>query len=202
MFIPRCYIVFIPVAFIIIAVTLSLHEMIIPSVFAADAKTNQSTNNTPSQIPPVKFVYANHTYEMLPFVVVDQDGVKKLNFPHLADEYKPLAQISSDATFNLQFASKPREVNAFGIDYDADTTEVNPLTKVGKYQYTFGKLNGVLTLEVRAIYDDGKYVTYTGLIKINKPSNGSGDLGQQSTPSGNQQSTPSSNQSGIPDIFS
>jgi hypothetical protein len=32
---------------------------------------------------------------MLPFVVVDEDGVKKLNFPRLADEYKPLVQISS-----------------------------------------------------------------------------------------------------------
>jgi hypothetical protein len=191
MYIPRCYLIFVPAVFIIIAVAFSHYGIVIPLVFAANA--SQSVN-TLSQIPPVKFVYANHTYDMLPFVVVDQDGVRKLNFPHLADQYKPIAQISSDATFNLEFSAKPREVNAFGIDYDADTTEVNPLTKVGKYQYSFGKLNGILTLEVRAIYDDGKYVTYTGLIKINKPSNGLGALGQQSIPS--------SNQSAIPDIFS
>lgn len=192
MYIPRCYLIFVPAIFIIIAGAFLHSGIAIPLVFAANA--SQSINNTLSQIPPVRFVYSNHTYDMLPFVVVDQDGVRKLNFPHLADQYKPIAQISSDATFNLEFSTKPREVNAFGIDYDADTTEVNPLTKVGKYQYSFGKLNGILTLEVRAIYDDGKYVTYTGLIKINKPSNGLGDLGQQSIPSGNQ--------SAIPDIFS
>jgi len=195
MHIPRSYIILVPAAFFMIAVAFSQYRTVIPLVFAVDS--NLSSNNASSQIPPVKFVYANHTYDMLPFVVVDQDGVKKLNFPHLADQYKPIAQIPSDATFNLQFVTKPREVNAFGIDYDADTTEVNPLTKVGKYQYTFDKLNGILTLEVRAIYDDGKYISYTGLIKINKPSNGSngpGDLGEQSVPS--------SNQSAIPDIFS
>ena len=195
MHLPRYYLFFIPAAFLIIGVAFSQYRIVIPLVFAVDS--NLSTNNASSQIPPVKFVYANHTYDMLPFVVVDQDGVKKLNFPHLADQYKPIAQIPSDATFNLQFVTKPREVNAFGIDYDADTTEVNPLTKVGKYQYTFDKLNGILTLEVRAIYDDGKYVSYTGLIKINNPLNGPNgprDLGQQSVSSGNQSS--------IPDIFS
>jgi hypothetical protein len=31
---------------------------------------------------------------MLAFVVVDEDGVNKLNFPRLTDEYKPLVQIS------------------------------------------------------------------------------------------------------------
>jgi hypothetical protein len=192
--IPRCYLILIPAVFIIIAISFSQARIAIPVVFAVDA--NLSATDAISKIPPVKFVYANHTYDMLPFVIVDQDGVKKLNFPHLADEYKPIAQIPSDATFNLEFATKPREVNAFGIDYDADTTEVNPLTKVGKYQYTFDKLNGMLTLEVRAIYDDGKYVTYTGLIKINKPSNGSNGLGNV-----DQQSVPSDNQSSVPDIF-
>jgi hypothetical protein len=112
--------------------------------------------------------YGGHTYEMLPFVVVDEDGVKKLNFPRLADEYKPAVKIPSDKTFTFEFTKMPREVNAFGIDYDADTTEVNPLVKIGKHQFSFGNLHGIRTLELRAIYDNGKYVTYTALVNIDK----------------------------------
>src|SRR6476619_1313709 len=92
---------------------------------------------------------------MLPFVVVHEDGVKKLNFPRLADEYKPAVKIPSDKTFTFEFAKMPREVNAFGIDYDADATEVNPLIKIGKLQFSFGNLHGTRTLELRAIYDNG-----------------------------------------------
>ncbi len=52
-----------------------------------------ATGNMTSSIPHVKLVYANHTYEMLPFVVLNDEGVKKLNFPRLADTYNR----SSDA---------------------------------------------------------------------------------------------------------
>jgi hypothetical protein len=40
------------------------------------------------------------------------------------------------------------------------------LTKTGKDQFTFGKVHGILTLEVRSIYDDGSYVNYTCLVDI------------------------------------
>jgi hypothetical protein len=195
MYVPRGYLVVILAALAVFTIALSQNWIVANKGFAAT--TNNSTNNnnnTNSSLPSVKLVYENQSYDMLPFVVVDQNGVKKLNFPQLADEYKPLVTIPSDATFNIQFATKPREVNAFGIDYDADTTEVNPLTKIDKYQYSFGKLNGIYTLEVRAIYNDGKYVTYTGLVNVGKNTNEPGNLGQQEIPSGNQ--------TGIPDIFS
>ncbi len=72
----------------------------------------------------------------------------------------------SDKNFTFQFTNQPREINAFGIDYDADTTEVHPLIKTGKDQFTFGKVYGTLTLEVRAIFNDGIYATYTCLVDI------------------------------------
>jgi len=125
-----------------------------------------ATNNMSSTIPSVKMIYANDSYDMLPFVVLNEEGVNKLNFPHLPDEYKPEVVMASDKNFTFQFAKTPREINAFGIDYDADTTEVTPLTKIGKNQFTFGKVYGILTLEVRSIYDDGTYVTYTCLVDI------------------------------------
>lgn len=125
-----------------------------------------ATYNMSSTIPSVKMIYANHSYDMLPFVVLNEDGVNKLNFPHLADDYKPVVQMSSDKNFTFQFTKTPREINAFGIDYDADTTEVYPLTKTDKNQFTFGKVQGILTLEVRAIFDDGSYITYTCLVDI------------------------------------
>ncbi len=105
---------------------------------------------------------------MLPFVVVSEDGVKKLNFPRLPDDYKPVVNISSDSSFSVQFTKKPREVNAFLIDYDADTTEVNPLTKLGEREFGFGNISGLRTIEVRAIFDDGRYVTYTCLADVQK----------------------------------
>ena len=120
-------------------------------------------------LPPVKLVYSNHTYDMLPFVVVTEDGVKKLNFPHLPDEYKPVVNISSNSSFSVEFTKKPREVNAFLIDYDADTTEITPLTRLGKTEFGLGSLYGLRTVEVRAIFDDGRYVTYTCLANIQKP---------------------------------
>ncbi len=81
----------------------------------------------------------------------------------------------SDKTFSFQFAKTPREVNAFGIDYDADTTEVTPLGKIGKNQFAFGRLYGILTLEVRSIYDDGTYVTYTCLVDIKNAADTAGN---------------------------
>src|SRR6266498_4619673 len=197
MYVPRGQLVLMAAAVVAAALITNANALSKSGTIASPvlaAIKDKPLNNTSSEIPTVKLVYKNQTYEMLPFVIVDQDGVKKLNFPRLADEYKPVAQIPSDAPFGFEFAIKPREVNAFGIDYDADTTEVNPLTKIGKYQYSFGKLSGILTLEVRAIYDNGKYVTYTGLVKINNPINGLSNLGRPFNPI--------SNHSGIPDIFS
>jgi hypothetical protein len=121
-----------------------------------------------SSLPSVKLVYANHTYDMLPFVIVNEDGVKKLNFPHLPDEYKPIVNISSNSSFSVEFTKKPREVNAFLIDYDADTTEVNPLTKLSEREFGFGNVSGLRTIEVRAIFDDGRYATYTCLADVQK----------------------------------
>jgi hypothetical protein len=120
-------------------------------------------------LPSVKLAYANHTYEMLPFVVVNEDGVKKLNFPRLPDDYKPVVNISSNSSFSVEFTKKPREVNAFLVDYDADTTEISPLTRLGKSEFGLGNLYGLRTVEVRAIFDDGRYVTYTCLANIQKP---------------------------------
>jgi hypothetical protein len=120
-------------------------------------------------LPSVKLAYSNHTYDMLPFVVVTEDGVKKLNFPHLPDEYKPVVNISSNSSFSVEFTKKPREVNAFLVDYDADTTEISPLTRLGKSEFGLGILYGLRTIEVRAIFDDGRYVTYTCLADIQKP---------------------------------
>ena len=165
------------------------------SALPAKQQKNSTTAATTTDVPPVMLSYGGHTYEMLPFVVVDEDGVKKLNFPRLADEYKPAVKIPSDKTFTFEFTKMPREVNAFGIDYDADTTEVNPLVKIGKHQFSFGNLHGIRTLELRAIYDNGKYVTYTALVNIDKATNEIGAILDHSSKS-------TANKTIIPDIFS
>jgi hypothetical protein len=165
------------------------------SALPAKQLTNSTKAGTTTDVPPVMLSYGGHTYEMLPFVVVDEDGVKKLNFPRLADEYKPAVKIPPDKTFTFEFTKMPREVNAFGIDYDADTTEVNPLIKIGKHQFSFGNLHGIRTLELRAIYDNGKYVTYTALVNIDKATNEIGAILDHPSNS-------TANKTIIPDIFS
>ncbi len=147
------------------------------SAFAksSEAKSVESANsNTDIKIPPVKLSYGGHTYEMLPFVIVEGDQVKKLNFPQLPDDFQPVVKLPSEGTFNFDFIEKPRETNAFVIDYDADITAISPVNNLGKNRYSVNDVYGPKTLEVRAIYPDGKYVTYTLLIDISRIDSTSG----------------------------
>ena len=133
----------------------------------AQGGENTSTKN--SNVPIAKMVYNSKSYEMSPFVVVENEELKRLNFPQLPDDSEPIVQISSEQSISFSFLTKPREMNAFFVDYDADTTEMTPLNRVGKNQFTFADIYGLKTLELRAIYPDGKYVTYTCLIEVKKP---------------------------------
>jgi len=128
---------------------------------------NTSTQN--SDVPIAKMVYNSKSYEMSPFVVVENEDLRRINFPHLADDFQPEVQIPSDERISFSFITKPREINAFFVDYDADTTEMTPLNRVGKNQFGFTDVYGPNTLELRVIYPDGKYVTYTCLIEVKKP---------------------------------
>ena len=128
-----------------------------------------SSNNTEINVPVAKMVYQNKSYEMSPFVVMVNENLEKINFPHLPDDFEPEVTISPEDTISFSFLTKPREINAFFIDYDADTTEITPLHRVGKTQFSFGDVYGPNTLELRVIYPDGKYVTYTCLIEVDKP---------------------------------
>jgi hypothetical protein len=163
---------------LLLCISGSTHESRSLVVYASVSDPISTKNELNSTLPQAKMIYANRSYDMLPFVVLNDEGVNKLNFPHLADDYKPVVQMPSDRNFTFQFTKQPREINAFGIDYDADTTEVYPLIKTGKDQFTFGKVHGTLTLEVRAIFNDGIYTTYTCLVDIK---NTSADDGNQST---------------------
>jgi hypothetical protein len=120
-------------------------------------------------VPVAKMVYQNKSYEMSPFVVLENENLQRINFPHLPDDFQPEVTISPDDSISFSFITKPREINAFFVDYDADTTEMTPLHRVGKTQFSFGDVYGPNTLELRVIYPDGKYVTYTCLIEVEKP---------------------------------
>jgi hypothetical protein len=142
---------------------------------SSEAKGVESANsNADIKIPPVKLSYGGHTYEMLPFVIVEGDQVKKLNFPQLPDDFQPVVKLPSEGTFNFDFSEKPRETNAFVIDYDADITAISPVNNLGKNRYSVNDVYGPKTLEVRAIYADGKYITYTLLIDIRRIDSTSG----------------------------
>ena len=127
-------------------------------------KSDLSVSN--SIIPSVKLIYDKKTYEMLPFVVIKDQKTEKLNFPEEADDAPPVAKIPSTDTIGFEFSSSPREKSAYLIDYDADSFEISQLNKVDENSFAFTNYSGVKTLEVRAIYPDGTYVTYTTLIDI------------------------------------
>jgi hypothetical protein len=128
-----------------------------------------SSNNMEMNVPVAKMIYQNKSYKMSPFVVLDNENLQRINFPHLPDDFEPEVTISSEDSITFSFITKPREINAFFVDYDADTTEMTPLHRVGKTQFSFGDVYGPNTLELRVIYPDGKYVTYTCLIEVEKP---------------------------------
>lgn len=138
---------------------------------SADTKVSDTDNSNikDSDVPAAKMVYKNKSYEMSPFIVVENEDLKRLNFPQLPDDSQPVVQISPDDTISFSFLTKPREMNAFFVDYDADTTEMTPLHRVGKNHFSFDDAYGPNTLELRVIYPDGKYVTYTCLIEVKKP---------------------------------
>lgn len=138
---------------------------------SADTKVSDTDNSNikDSDVPVAKMVYKNKSYEMSPFIVVENEDLKRLNFPQLPDDSQPVVQISPDDTISFSFLTKPREMNAFFVDYDADTTEMTPLHRVGKNHFSFDDAYGPNTLELRVIYPDGKYVTYTCLIEVKKP---------------------------------
>lgn len=138
---------------------------------SADTKVSDTDNSNikDSDVPVAKMVYKNKSYEMSPFIVVENEDLKRLNFPQLPDDSLPVVQISPDDTISFSFLTKPREMNAFFVDYDADTTEMTPLHRVGKNHFSFDDVYGPNTLELRVIYPDGKYVTYTCLIEVKKP---------------------------------
>jgi F5/8 type C domain len=133
---------------------------------------NQSVSNLNDNPPAVKLVYKGNFYDMLPFIVVKEDELKRLNFPQDADDGEvpvdKLPKMSSNDQFSFSFATKPRETNAFAIDYDADTTEMSPIKRIGENQFGFGDIYGIKTLELRVIYPDGTYATYTLLFNIEK----------------------------------
>ena len=128
-----------------------------------------SSNKMETNVPVAKMVYQNKSYEMAPFVVMENENLQRINFPHLPDDFEPEVTISPEDSISFSFITKPREINAFFVDYDADTTEMTPLHRVGKTQFSFGDVYGPNTLELRVIYPDGKYVTYTCLIEVEKP---------------------------------
>ncbi|HXW12460.1 MAG TPA: discoidin domain-containing protein [Nitrososphaeraceae archaeon] len=138
---------------------------------SVDSKKSEadSSNNMEMNVPVAKMIYQNKSYEMSPFVVLDNENLQRINFPHLPDDFEPEVTISPEDSITFSFITKPREINAFFVDYDADTTEMTPLHRVGKTQFSFGDVYGPNTLELRVIYPDGKYVTYTCLIEVEKP---------------------------------
>ena len=161
-----------------ILITSLQSSILLTATAQSDEKSEKSTgskkpdvdsNKMEINVPVAKMVYQNKSYEMSPFVVMENENLERINFPHLPDDFEPEVTISQEDSISFSFITKPREINAFYVDYDADTTEMTPLHRVGKTQFSFADIYGPNTLELRVIYPDGKYVTYTCLIEVEKP---------------------------------
>ena len=106
------------------------------------AKTDESKSNgsgsdsnlasvVKKNIPSVKLIIKVIPTQCVPFVVVEGQDVRKLDFPQLPDDFQPVVRIPQGEAFTIDFDSKPRETNALVIDYDADITAVSPVNKLG-----------------------------------------------------------------------
>ena len=60
---------------------------------SADNKKSEadSSNKMEMNVPVAKMVYQNKSYEMSPFVVLENENLQRINFPHLPDDFQPFS---------------------------------------------------------------------------------------------------------------
>ena len=71
-----------------------------------------SSNKMETNVPVAKMVYQNKSYEMAPFVVMENENLQRINFPHLPDDFEPEVTISPEDSISFSFITRTGTITA------------------------------------------------------------------------------------------
>jgi len=150
-----------------------IHKLGTIAIVLSTVILSQLLLNTPialaqseDEIPTLKCIINNHEYMMIPTIHSSEGSVKTINSPELPDEVQPAFKVGVGEKMSMEFSEKPTSVSVFLVDYDADTPQVTPQKVTDIENAELVGPPGIRNLEVRAIYPNGEYTTYTKLIEI------------------------------------
>lgn len=121
-----------------------------------------------NQIPKVSGFYEGKEYPTLtPYFIKDGQSSIELGFPKLPDNIQPEMTIEEGQTISIEFQDNPIRVQAFLVDYDADTPVGYPLEEISKNTFKVTP-EGTKTLEVQAEFPGNKQIYYSTLVDVVK----------------------------------
>ena len=122
----------------------------------------------PPIVPKASLVHNGGMADLMPFINVQNTGLTKINTPALEpSEDSVLYTIHNGDKISFNFEKTPARVDAFLIDYEANLNTVYALQRSGDAEFTADvPTPGLFNVEVHALYPDGRYTSYTKLIKV------------------------------------
>jgi hypothetical protein len=122
----------------------------------------------PIVVPKVSLVYNGGITDLTPFINVKDTVLTKINTPKLEpSEDSVIYTIHKGDKISFNFEKAPARVDAFLVDYEANLNTVYALQRSGEAEFIADvPTPGLFNVEVHALYPDGRYTSYTKLIKV------------------------------------
>lgn len=144
-------------------VSFFIFSLAIIFVISTDPVSAQLKDNN---IPTLKCVIGDIEYNMKPIKFANNDKEETLNQLTLPDDVKPEFNIGIGETMYMEFSDEPSVVNVFLIDYDGDIPQSILQKTIDNNNAIISGPEGTRNLEVRAIYPNGEYVSYSALVDV------------------------------------
>jgi hypothetical protein len=122
----------------------------------------------PIVVPKASLVYNGGITDLTPFINVKDTILTKINTPKLEpSEDSVTYTIHNGDKISFNFEKTPARVDAFLVDYEANLNTVYALQRSGEAEFIADvPTPGLFNVEVHALYPDGRYTSYTKLIKV------------------------------------
>jgi hypothetical protein len=146
-----------------IAITFAFSLGMINTDFGLEAAFAQ-----PTVVPKASLVHNGGMADLAPFINVKDTVFTKINTPALdPSEGSVIYTIQNGDKISFNFEKTPARVDAFLVDYEADLNTVYALQRSGEGEFIADvPTPGLFNVEVHALYPDGRYTSYTKLIKM------------------------------------
>lgn len=118
------------------------------------------------QVPDVYCLYENREYKMKPFIYESDGGDENMiSYPDLPDHVSPVISLEKGETMTVRSDEEPKDMTAYLVDYEGDTTETYALEEEGNNTFKLEPA-GLQTFEVHAKFLDGRDISYTVLTEV------------------------------------